>query len=481
MTEFDYEFFVIGGGSGGLASAIAASKLGIKTACADFVKASPAGTTWGLGGTCVNVGCIPKKLMHASSLFRETQGDVHPMGWETKSSHSWSKMVTEVDEYIKGLNWGAKTDLKDNSVKYYNSYATFVGPNTLKLTDKKGKEQEVTAKTILIACGGRPNLGGYPGAEECCISSDDIFWSKKPPGKTLVVGASYIALETAGFCAGFGFDTTVMVRSILLRGFDEGCAKKIGEYMETKGVKFVRETVPSKFEKTADGKIKVFVKDAEYGIYDTVFVAIGRTGCAANLNLEAVGIPYDSSGKIKVGDDESTNVPNIYAIGDVCAGKPELTPVAIQAGKALVNRLFAGSTKLMNYTDIATTVFTPIEYGTIGYSEEEAKKALGADNITIYHKLNKPLEWQLNDHRKDDFGYFKIICDKTKDNKVIGFHVLGPNAGEVSQCMGVAFKAGFTKEHLDDCVGIHPTFAEAVTDMQEVKVEGQDASKPGGC
>jgi thioredoxin reductase (NADPH) len=351
----------------------------------------------------------------------------------------------------------------------------------LLLTDKKGGTEEVTAKYILVACGGRPNLGGYPGAEECCISSDDIFWKTSPPGKTLVIGASYIALECAGFIAGFGFDTTVMVRSILLRGFDETCAVRIGEYMESKGVKFAREMVPSKFEKTADGKVKVFVKDAEYGIFDTVFVAIGRNGCANQLNLDAVGIPVTSSGKIEVGEDESTKVPSIFAIGDVCEGKPELTPVAIQAGKYLVNRIFRGSKKLMDYTDIATTVFTPLEYGTIGFSEEEAIKKFGKDNLTIYHALNQPLEWQLNDHRKDDYGYFKIICDKTKGEKVIGAHVLGPNAGEVIQCLGVAFKAGFSKEHLDDCVGIHPTFAETMTGMTQVKVEGKDIEKPGGC
>mmetsp|Transcript_50715 Transcript_50715/g.80401 ORF Transcript_50715/g.80401 Transcript_50715/m.80401 type:complete len:484 (-) Transcript_50715:88-1539(-) len=483
MAEtFDYDFFVIGGGSGGLAAAKAAAAYpGVKVAVADFVKPSPAGTTWGLGGTCVNVGCIPKKLMHMSSLYRETQADVHNMGWETKSSHSWSNMVTKVDQYIKGLNYGAKTELAEKSIKYYNKFATFTGPNTVKLTDKNGKEESVTAKYILIACGGRPNLGGYPGAEECCISSDDIFWRKEPIGKTLVVGASYIALETAGFCAAFGFDTTVMVRSILLRGFDEESAKRIGEYMEKKGCKFIRETVPSKFEKTADGKVKVFVNDKEFDIYDTVFVAIGRTGCGSWLNLEAVGIPYDKNGKITVNKDDSTNVPSIFGIGDICAGVPELTPVAIQAGRLLVNRLFGGKTKLMDYVNICTTVFTPIEYGTVGYSEEEAIKVKGKDNIKIYHALAKPLEWALNDHREGDYGFFKVITDKTQNEKVIGCHILGPNAGEVIQCLGVAILAGCTKEHLDDCVGIHPTFAEGLTTLSDEKVDGKEVAPPAAC
>jgi thioredoxin reductase (NADPH) len=482
MTTYDFDFFVIGGGSGGLAAAKAASEYkDVKVAVADFVKPSPAGTTWGLGGTCVNVGCIPKKLMHMSSLYRETQGDVHPMGWESKSSHSWSTMVKEIDSYIKGLNYGAKTELAEKSIKYYNKFATFAGPNAIDLVDKKGNKEQVTAKHILIACGGRPNLGGYPGAEECCISSDDIFWRKEPVGKTLVVGASYIALETAGFVAGLGFDTSVMVRSILLRGFDEECAKRIGEYSEKKGVKFIRETVPSKFEKTADGKVRVFVNDKEFDIYDTVFVAIGRTGCGSWLNLEAVGIAYDKNGKVSVNKDDSTNVPSIYAIGDICAGVPELTPVAIQAGRLLVKRLFGGGKKLMDYINICTTVFTPLEYGTVGYSEEAAIKEKGKDNIKIYHSLAKPLEWALNEHRGDDYGFFKVITDATDNERVIGAHILGPNAGEVIQTLGIAILAGCTKEHLDDCVGIHPTFAEGLTTLTDLKIDGKAVEAPKAC
>jgi len=481
MTEYDYDLFVIGGGSGGLAAAKAAGDLGVKVAVADFVKPSPAGTTWGLGGTCVNVGCIPKKLMHIGALYRETQGDAHGLGWETKTAHSWEDMITKVNNYIKSLNWGAKTDLSGKKVKYYNSFATFVDAHTLELEDKKGKKDKVTAKNILIACGGRPKMF-YEGAQECCISSDDIFWQKKSPGKTLVIGASYIALECAGFMAGFGFDVTVMVRSILLRGFDQDVAEMIGGYMEKHGVKLDRGKVPSKFEKTADGKTRVFVDGKEYGVYDTVLQAIGREGCAGWLNCEAAGVEYDKSdGKI-VCKNETTNVPHIYAIGDVIKGLPELTPVAIQAGRYLIQRLFNNKPdKFMDYNDVATTVFTPIEFGTIGYNEDEAKKALGKDNVIVYHTSAKPLEWNLNHEREDEQGYMKIICDKTKGEKVIGFHIIGPNAGEIIQGIAVAMKVGFTKEHLDDCVGIHPTYAEAFTTITEVKEEGAAPPAMGGC
>ena len=293
MSEYDYDFFVIGGGSGGLAASKAASELGAKTAVCDFVKASPQGTSWDLGGTCVNVGCIPKKLMHLSSLYRDQQGDLHGLGWESKSSHSWEEMVTKVNQYIKSINWGSKAELRTAKVKYYKKFATFVDPHTVQLEDAKGQVEKVTAKYFLIACGGRPDLGDYPGAKECCISSDDIFWMKKSPEKTLVVGASYIALECAGFLAGFGYDTTVMVRSILLRGFDQQIAEKIGDYMKQHHVKFVEKTTPSRFEKTESGQVRVYVGDEVFGVYDTVLLAIGRTGCAGWLNLEAAGVEYD--------------------------------------------------------------------------------------------------------------------------------------------------------------------------------------------
>jgi len=478
---YDYDLFVIGGGSGGLAAAKQASDLGAKVAVADFVKPSPAGTTWGLGGTCVNVGCIPKKLMHISALYREIQGDAHGIGWETKSSHSWENMLQSVNNYIKSLNWGSKTDLRTKGVKYYNSYATFKDAHTIDLDNGKGKLETATAKYILIACGGRPTYGDVPGTKECCVSSDDIFWMKKAPGKTLVVGASYIALECAGFLAGFGFDVTVMVRSILLRGFDQDIAGMIGDYMESHGVKFAKEMVPSKFEKMPNGQVKVYVKDAEYGVYDTVLMAIGRTGCAGLLNLEAAGVPYNKNGKVTCNDNDQTCVPHIYAIGDVIEGKPELTPVAIQAGKLLCKRLFSGSTKKMDYMDVATAVFTPLEYGCVGYSEDEAKTKLGKDRIKVYHATAQPLEWNLNHERKNDMGYMKLVCDVNEKEKVIGIHITGPNAGEIIQGLAVAIRCGVTKEHFDDCVGIHPTYAESYTTMTELKVEGAALPTKGGC
>ena len=216
----------------------------------------------------------------------------------------------------------------------------------------------------------------------------------------MVVGASYVALECAGFLTALGYDATVMVRSILLRGFDQDMANRIGAFMETHGTKFIRGATPVKLEKpTPEGKILVtFDQDGTItqGEYDTVLFAIGRYALTKDLNLDRVGVTVESNGKIKATDGEETNVPHIYAIGDVIYGKLELTPVAIKAGKMLADRLFGGKTAKMDYVNVPTTVFTPLEYGTCGFSEEDAKAKFGADNIATYHTSFKPLEWELN-------------------------------------------------------------------------------------
>lgn len=228
---YDYDLFVIGGGSGGISAARWAAELGKKVALADFVKPSPAGSTWGLGGTCVNVGCIPKKLMHYAGILAEARHDQELAGIPIASlqpgEHKWQVMVQSVQKHIKSLNWGYKADLIKLKIKYYNFYASFKDEHTLLLDN--GKTQEtVTADKIVIAVGGRPQYPGIPGDREFGITSDDIFMKKTAPGRTLVVGASYVALECAGFLTALGYDTTVMVRSILLRGFDQDMANRIG-------------------------------------------------------------------------------------------------------------------------------------------------------------------------------------------------------------------------------------------------------------
>jgi len=484
--NFDYDLIVIGGGSGGLAASKEASRLGKKVAVCDFVKPSPAGNTWGLGGTCVNVGCIPKKLMHQAALLGEAVKDAQTFGWELepeKIQHSWTKMVEQIQNHIGALNWGYRVALREKKVDYLNEYAVFQDKNTIKTTNKKGKEKIVTAKDFILATGGRPKYPSIPGAE-LGISSDDIFSLPQSPGKTLCVGASYISLECAGFLAKLGLDTTVMVRSILLRGFDQQMAGKIGEYMEEhSGVNFVRECVPEKLEKTEDGKIKVTAKykdGTEYiDVFNTVIFAIGRDACTANIGLDTIGVALNpKNGKVLHSADEATNVPNVYAIGDVLEDKPELTPVAIQAGKLLARRLAGASSTLTDYVNICTTVFTPLEYGCCGLSEEDAIEQYGEDQLEVYHGNFWPLEWTVA-HRPENSCYAKLVCLKSENEKVLGFHYLGPNAGEVTQGFGIALKMGATKADFDNLIGIHPTTAENFTTMAITKSSGVDASATG--
>ncbi len=331
-TEFDYDLVVIGGGSGGLATSKEAAKYGAKVAVLDYVKPSPAGTTWGLGGTCVNVGCIPKKLMHQSALIGKImESDAQAFGWSFPNTghptHSWSTMVANIQDYIHSLNFKYRVDLRDKKVKYENLLGKFIDPHTLECTNpKKGKPAKtITAKRFVIAVGGRPHALECEGAE-LAISSDDLFSLPKSPGKTLIVGASYVALECAGFLKGLGLPVDILVRSILLRGFDQDMAERIGTYMtEEEKIVLHRRCVPTKLEKLDSGQIQVTWTDASgeaprdvSEIYDTVFNATGRYADLSALGLDSAGVKLSpKSGKI-LAVNEQTNVPHIYAIGDVC-------------------------------------------------------------------------------------------------------------------------------------------------------------------
>jgi len=490
-SEHDYDLVVIGGGSGGLACAKEASRLGLNVACLDFVKPSPPGTTWGLGGTCVNVGCIPKKLMHQAAILGEGLKDAKDYGWklpDEKPTHDWAKMIENIQTHVKGLNWGYKVALRDKKVKYLNELGAFVGPNKLELTNKKGVKKEITATNFVVAVGGRPKYPDVPGAKEYAITSDDLFSLENHPGSTLIVGASYIALECAGFLKGIGVDVTVMVRSILLRGFDQQMADKIGEYMENDcDISFVRPCVPTKIEKIEDGspgKLKVTGKyndGTEYtNEFNTVLFATGRVADTDGLNLPAVGVKTGTDGYKKIIGDEAdrTNVPNIYAIGDVLEDKPELTPMAIQAGKLLARRICGSSKVLADYKMVATTVFTPLEYGTVGYAEEDARKEFGDAAIDVYHSNFWPLEWTVA-HRPENSCYVKLVVNIEDDERILGFHYLGPNAGEVTQAFAGMMKLKATKADMEDLVGIHPTCAEIFTTMNITKSSGKDAGATG--
>lgn len=487
-VAYDYDLVVIGGGSGGLAASKEAAGLGAKVAVCDFVVPSPVGTTWGLGGTCVNVGCIPKKLMHQAALLGQGVQDAKKYGWELPENvkHNWATMVEAIQAHIGGLNWGYRVALREKKVNYINAFAEFVDPHTLKTTDKRGKTTTITAARVLLATGGRPRYPDIPGAKEFCITSDDIFSLPYHPGKTLCVGASYIALECAGFLAGIGVDATVMVRSILLRGFDQQIAEHIGDYMAKHGVQFKRGFVPTKVERLEEGtpgRLKVTAVGPDGEIledeYNTVLFAIGRDACTSTIGIDKAGVLLNpKNGKVITDEKEQSNVPHIYAIGDILDGKLELTPVAIQAGRLLAQRLFNNGTKVTDYENVPTTVFTPLEYGCVGLSEEDAAKKYGADDVEVYHSYFTPLEC-FPAKRDENAGYAKLVCVKSQNEKVVGMHVLAPNAGEIMQGFAIGLKLGATKADFSNLIGIHPTVAEIFTTLNVTKSSGQDVLQAG--
>uniref|UniRef100_A0A8C5D234 Thioredoxin reductase 2 n=1 Tax=Gadus morhua TaxID=8049 RepID=A0A8C5D234_GADMO len=421
--KYDYDLVVIGGGSGGLACSKEAAQLGQKVAVLDYVEPSAKGTKWGLGGTCVNVGCIPKKLMHQAALLGTAVKDARKYGWKIKDpvSHDWETMAEAVQNHVRSLNWGHR----------------------------------------------------IPGAMEHGITSDDIFWLKEAPGKTLC----------AGFLTGIGQDTKVMVRSIALRGFDQQMAGLVTDHMQAYGTRFAWGCVPQRVDKLPSGALQVTWADTRTGkeetdSFDSVLWAVGRAPEAKALGLDKVGVEVNrETGKIVVGADESTSVSNIYAFGDIGEGRPELTPTAVKAGRLLARRLAGQSTQLMDYDNVATTVFTPLEYSCVGLSEEEAVGRHGQDAIEVYHAFYKPLEFTVAE--RDASQCYIKVRSLTPFDRILGLHYTGPNAGEVMQGFSLALRCGATLSHLKETVGIHPTCAEELTKVSITKRSGLDATVTG--
>ncbi len=479
---FDYDLIVIGGGSGGLATGREAAKLGAKVAILDFVKPSPAGSKWGLGGTCVNVGCIPKKLMHNAALLGEHSSNSSSYGWQIPSmTHNWETLRQNVQDHIKGLNFGYKVALREEGITYINKLGKFIDNHTLECTDAKGQKANITGARFVVAVGGRPQALTVPGGE-LVLTSDDLFMKQTPPGKTCVVGAGYVALECAGFITGLKQgDVTVLVRSMLLRGFDREMVAKIQDVMEHQGTKIIQGVLPKSIEKLPSGKLLVHIDNGTSEEFDTVLVATGRYMDLPGLGVDAassVPLLANKNGKL-ICKNEQTSVPNVYAVGDVVEGAPELTPVAIKAGQLLARRLFGQKDEVMVYKNIATTVFTPLELGTVGLSEEEAIEKFGEANVDSYVSTFQPLEWTVVHHLENLKCITKVVVDKTNDEKVLGIHIAAPNAGEVIQGFAVAFRKGLHLKDLQDTVGIHPTIAEEVVGLTISKSSGLSTEKAG--
>lgn len=492
--KFMYDFVVIGGGSGGLAAAKEAAKSGKKVALFDYVKPSTQGTKWGLGGTCVNVGCVPKKLMHYSaSLATNIRHDAPMFGHKVSSIFDWNKLVETVRNHVRMLNFSYRTGLRVGNVEYINALAKLVDAHSVEY-EKDGQKSVITSRYILLATGGRPSVPeSVPGAIQYAITSDDIFFLPRSPGRTLIVGASYIGLETAGFLCELGFETTVAIRSIPLRGFDRQCSEKVVEYMKSTGTRFLVGVVPISIEKKTGGELSVSLSDGSTEDFDTVLYATGRNPDVKGLNLEAVGVEVSKSGKI-IAPKDATSVPSIFAVGDIVEDRPELTPLALKAGILLARRLFAGANEFVDYDFVPTTVFTPIEYGYVGLSSEAAIAKYGEEDVEEYLLEFNTLEIaaahrEKPEHLRENEMDFslppnclaKLIVAKSLGERVVGFHFVGPNAGEITQGFSLAVKLGATKKDFDEMIGIHPTDAEAFGLLEVTRRSGESFVASGGC
>mmetsp|Transcript_25121 Transcript_25121/g.55720 ORF Transcript_25121/g.55720 Transcript_25121/m.55720 type:complete len:599 (+) Transcript_25121:182-1978(+) len=484
---FEYDLVVIGGGSGGLACSKEAQKLGAKVVVLDYVKPSPQGSKWGLGGTCVNVGCIPKKLMHQAGLLGESAKDAKGFGWSglEGGKHDWGVLRSNVQDHIKGINFSYRVQLREAGVTYLNKLGAFTGPNSMQLTDAKGKTSTITAARFVLATGGRPSSLKIPGWEHA-VTSDDLFMGEAP-GSTCVIGAGYVALECAGFLTALDQgEVTVLVRSVPLRSFDADVVNYVQDYMVKRGTKIVSGVTPTSIQKLPSGKLLVCYNSAEgevFAEFDTVLEAVGRTPDLSGLNLGALvggegGVVLAQSGKVMVAN-EQTAVPHVYAIGDVVEGCPELTPVAILAGRLLAKRLFGGSTETMDYKSIATAVFTPLELGTVGLTEKEAQEMYGAGAVDAYIASFSPLEWALTENHSDLSSFCKVVVLPAEKNRILGMHIACPNAAEVIQGYALALKKGLVFSDLQKMVGIHPTVGEEFCTLNVTKSSGGSMAKTG--
>ena len=452
--NFNFDLFVIGGGSGGVRAARMSASRGARVAMAE------AGGTAMLGGTCVNMGCIPKKLYSYAAHFAESFEESHGFGWEGAApTLNWAKLKANRRAELSRLNGIYLTMLNGAGVKVINGFATLIDAHTVEIDGTR-----YTAKSILIATGGTPSVPHFTGREHV-VTSNEMFDLDPFPKRLLVVGGGYIACEFASIFNGLGAQVTQLYRGeLVLRGFDDEIRAFMCVEMGKAGVDLRLGADVVSVTKAADG-LHVTVNSGETIVADTVLYATGRIPNVKGMGLEALGIVQGKDGAIVVNDDYQTHVPSIYALGDVTA-RVQLTPVALGEAMVLVDYLFgplAGKSKRsMSYEFIPTAVFTHPNIGTVGLPEAAARKAFG--NITVYKAEFKALKHTLSGSTERTL--MKLIVEDATD-RVVGLHMVGADAGEIVQGFAVAIKAGATKATFDSTIGIHPTIAEEFVTMRE--------------
>ncbi|MBD1558569.1 glutathione-disulfide reductase [Vibrio sp. S9_S30] len=453
-THFDY--ICIGGGSGGIASANRASMYGAKVA---LIEAQD------LGGTCVNVGCVPKKVMwhgaqvaEAMNLYAEDYGfDVDVKGF------NWSKLVESRQAYIGRIHQSYDRVLGKNNVTVIKGFARFVDEEGVDAKTVEVNGEHYTADHILIAVGGRPTIPNIPGAEYG-IDSNGFFDLEEQPKRVAVVGAGYIAVEIAGVLNALGTETHLFVRKESpLRSFDPLIVETLMEVMEAEGPTLHTNSVPKEVVKEDDGSLTIHFESGRSQNVDTLIWAIGRHPATDAINLASTGVETNDYGYIKVDEYQQTNVDGIYCVGDIMEGGIELTPVAVKAGRQLSERLFNNKPNAkMDYNLVPTVVFSHPPIGTIGLTEQEAIAQYGEENVKVYTSGFTAMYTAVTQHRQP--CKMKLVCAGT-DEKVVGLHGIGFAVDEMIQGFGVAMKMGATKEDFDSVVAIHPTGSEEFVTM----------------
>jgi glutathione reductase (NADPH) len=449
LEPFDYDLFVIGAGSGGVRASRIAASLGARVAVAEERY---------FGGTCVNVGCVPKKLFSYAAHYFDDFEDSKGFGWEFDNLRfDWSVLKANKDIEINRLNDIYKSMLDSNNVDIFEARARISGPNEVVVDGKV-----ISARYIMVAVGGWPWIPEFPGSE-LTVSSNDVFALDQLPKEIAVMGGGYIAVEFASIFSRLGCKTSLIYRGDqLLRGFDEDIRKFITAEIGTHVNLYLEEDI-SEIQKQ-NNKLEVLFKSGSKLSCDMVLAATGRLPLTDDLGLETVGVTLAKNGAIKVNDQFQTEQPSIYAVGDVI-DRIALTPVALAEGQIVARALFSDDEKAMDYRNIATAVFCHPNIGTVGLSEQEALDA--GMKVDVYESVFRPLKHTLSG--RDEKSMIKLIVDQDSD-RVVGLHLVAADAGEIVQGLSVAINCGATKADFDRTIGIHPTLAEEFVTMRTKRV-----------
>lgn len=442
MAEFDYDLFTIGAGSGGVRASRVAAAHGARVAVAEEYR---------VGGTCVIRGCVPKKMLVYGAHFAEDLEDARHFGWDVPDcKFDWVKLRDNVMGDIDRLNGLYTQTLENHHVEIFHERATITGPHEITLASGAKK----TARHILIATGARPHVPDCPG-HELGITSNEAFHLDAIPRRILIAGAGYIANEFAGIFHEFGAKVTLINRSDqLLRGYDESLRDRLLQISITKGIDFRFNAEFRSIEKNEDGSLRVHMTSHDPLDVDCVMFATGRVPNVEGLGLETVGVETDDRNAITVDAYSKTSVDHIYAVGDV-TGRVQLTPVAIREGQAFADTVFGGKPSTVDYSCIPSAVFSHPPIAAVGMTEAEAMNTLGT--VKVYTSDFRPMK-NVVAHRNER-ALYKMICH-AETGRIVGVHMIGPEAPEIMQAAAVAVKAGLTKEDFDATVAIHPTMAE---------------------